>query len=201
MDWQNTARKQRGLSQKLYLIEATTNYDYTIMGSTGNVYNVKITNSPTCTCPDHMTRHNRCKHIYFVLLRIMKAANCDQPNYSNDEIQTFVNNISNIQTVSVDAKIQEKYHKLIEKNKTGDNANINDNNNDIVKGLDDLCPICLDDMDNGDDYIYCKADCGRAVHAVCFTMWTKKNKAACLYCKKTFIVNNKESDGEYINLL
>ena len=170
------------------------------MGSTGNVYNVNISNSPTCTCPDHVTRHNRCKHIYFVLLRIMKANNCDQEIYTNEEIQIFVNNISNIQTVSVDSKTQEKYHKIVDKKNNKIIIDYDDKNN--IKGLDDLCPICLDDMDNGEKYVFCKADCGRAVHEECFTMWTKKNKASCLYCKKSFDLNDiNMNKSDYINLL
>jgi hypothetical protein len=203
MDWLNYSRKQRGMSQKLYLIEATDHFNYVIMGSTGNVYHVNISNSPTCTCPDHTTRHNRCKHIYFVLLRIMKVIDCEQEKYTNEEIEQMVKNINNIQNVSVDSQTQQKYHKLTEKNidKLVDkNSNVSATDN--IKGLDDLCPICLDDMENGEDYVFCKADCGRAVHKLCFDMWTKKNKPSCLYCKKAWKKEPKElTEGEYINLL
>ena len=76
-------RKQRGITQKLFLIETLKKKDeksreYVIMGSTGNVYNVNITNDPTCTCPDYTNHANRCKHIFFVLVRIMKVIDPDK---------------------------------------------------------------------------------------------------------------------------
>jgi uncharacterized Zn finger protein len=37
------------------------------------VYTVKISRHPNCTCPDH-DKGNLCKHILFVMLRVLKLA-------------------------------------------------------------------------------------------------------------------------------
>lgn len=44
------------------------------MGSTGNVYNVIIKDNPSCSCPDYTTKKKRCKHIFLILLKIMKIS-------------------------------------------------------------------------------------------------------------------------------
>ena len=87
-----STRKNRGLTQKLFIIESKSDYDYVIMGSTGNVYDVTISNIPTCTCPDFTTRGNRCKHIYFIMMKIMKVINDEQEEYSDDDIAQMVLN-------------------------------------------------------------------------------------------------------------
>ena len=60
--------------------------------------------------------------------------------------------------------------------------------------VDDMCPICLDDLDNGEELEYCKYSCGKAIHKMCFQMWFHKNSIKCLFCGANF---NKT----YINLL
>lgn len=39
----------------------------------GAVYTVKISRHPHCSCPDH-EKGNLCKHILFVMLRVLKLA-------------------------------------------------------------------------------------------------------------------------------
>lgn len=60
--------------------------------------------------------------------------------------------------------------------------------------VDDMCPICLDDLDNGEELEYCKYSCGKAIHKMCFQMWFHKNSIKCLFCGANF---NKT----YINLI
>jgi hypothetical protein len=38
---------------------------FQIAGTTGNVYTVKVTREPKCTCPDN-AKGNQCKHIIYV---------------------------------------------------------------------------------------------------------------------------------------
>lgn len=179
-------RKQRGITQKLFLIETLTKKDeisreYVIMGSTGNVYNVTISFDPVCTCPDYTTRANRCKHIFFVLVRIMKVYDPDKMRYTSNDLKNMFNNIPEITNIlCVDNDIKDKY--------------IQSKNNKITIKNDDLCPICLDDIQNGEEFEYCQAQCGKCVHKLCFTMWCKKNPANCLVCKTPWGIQ------KYINL-
>jgi len=185
-------RKQRGLTQPIYLIETVieekNQYEkkYIVMGSSGNVYTVNISHTPTCTCPDYTTRQRRCKHIYFVLGRIMQVNEQDEEEYSDTELLKMFSQIPHItNNFIVDNNIKNKYNKL--KNTTPDQNK---------KSTDDLCPICLDDLENGDAIDYCNK-CGKHVHTQCFSMWAKSKGAKCVYCQTTW----KTSTDKYINLL
>ena len=194
------SRKARGKTQKIFLLEchqAENNYarKYDVMGTTRNVYTVNIKNIPECTCPDYQTRHRRCKHIYFILIRIMKVSKDEEDSdyYDNKELQTMFNNIPDI-TANLTAgnKYTEKYKKF---KGTGDKKSIT-----VKQGsLDDICAVCLDDLENGDELDYCRFSCGKNVHKLCHSMWTKKQpKAICLFCRAPWNVTT--ADYEYINL-
>ena len=49
-----------------------TEQKFAVLGSTGNLYDVRITHIPTCSCPDFAKGH-LCKHVIFVMLRVLKA--------------------------------------------------------------------------------------------------------------------------------
>ena len=196
-------RKTRGKHQNIFLIECikpTKDYvrDYVIMGSTGNVYNVKIKDYPECTCPDYVSRHRKCKHIYFVLIRVMQVNKIDE--YLEDEDfydkKTLKKMFKNIPDVANNLQIDDSKKEMYNKMKN----NNNDNNNDchsIKKDTDDLCPICLDDLENGEELDYCKYSCGKYIHKYCFAMMCKKREANCPFCRSPWI---KKEVSTYINL-
>lgn len=192
-----SARKLRGLQQPIYLIETLpiTNNDerqYVVMGTSKKVYNVTINTSPSCDCPDHTTRKTRCKHIYFVLLRIMKVntGNVDQELYTSIEVQNMFNNIPEVtKLLCVDDKMKEKYHKL----KNNESLEVE------KKDTDDLCPMCLDDLNNGSELDYCKYSCGKSIHKDCINMWLSSGKDNCLICREVWN-KEKEKIGNYIVL-
>jgi hypothetical protein len=197
MNYIELARKERGINQRLYLIETIiTNNEYqkqyVVMGSTCNIYTVSIDKSPECTCPDYKQRHKRCKHIYFVLARVMKLDDklVDQLRYTNTELLNMFDNIPQVtENLIVDSSKKQKYESL--KNKPKDSPC-------EKKSIDDVCPICLDDLDNGLDIDHCKYSCGKSVHVECFAMWTKQKGPFCVYCTKNF--NEKPIETEYVNL-
>jgi hypothetical protein len=190
-------RRQRGTTQKLFLIETIIDdkpdeRKYVVMGSTGNVYDVVIKTIPECTCPDYETRGNRCKHIYFILIKVMGVADVEQDEYSKEEIIDMFNNIPQItNNLIVESKFKETYLKL---------KNTDKPKEDTVskKGTDDLCPICLDDLENGDETDYCKFSCGKLVHKVCYGMWIKKKAANCVFCNANWY--GKKEESKYFNL-
>lgn len=193
------SRKARGKTQKLFLVECrdienNTQKVYDIMGTTGNVYTVIIKKEPTCTCPDFMTRHQRCKHIYFALIKIMKVKEEDEDTkeFSVDELKTMFSNIPKItNNLEITSDLKNKYTDLKNKEKT---TSIEVKR----KSLDDLCPICLDDLSNGDDIDYCKYTCGKNIHKACFEMWSKQQNNKCVFCKQSWNITN---NYEYIKLL
>ena len=181
-------RKNRSLTQRLYLIESCKinerlEREYIVMGSTGNVYHVIIKNSPVCNCPDYKQRNNRCKHIYFILIRIMNINNPDKYEYNDDDLENMFKNIPEITNyLQVSHDVKQNYQKI--KNKK------------ISKDLDDFCPICLDELENGENIVTCKFSCGRHVHELCFDMLNRnKTNTECIYCKHSW------DEEKYINLV
>merc|ERR1719210_2478032 len=69
-------RTQRALNQRLYLISRRVQElenIFVVLGSTGNVYYVKFKPDDRikCSCFDARSRKRNCKHILFVLLRVL----------------------------------------------------------------------------------------------------------------------------------
>ena len=181
-------RKHRGKQQKLYFIDSNNIDDYrkefNVMGSTGNVYTVSISNETSCTCPDYKQRHARCKHVFFILLRIMNVNenDVDQNKYSNAEIKDMFDNMPGIiEELKIGNTLKNKYNQ-----KTPKNTKVK------LLGMDDLCPICLEDMNNGEEYDYCQYYCGRAVHINCFDMCKGQNGNNCVFCRNPF--NQKQNN-------
>lgn len=84
-------RKKRALTQKITVLETiySANHDYRaylIEGTTGNQYDVAIRANPWCSCMDFELHKTRCKHIYYVLLKVLKAKNVDKETYTKEEL-------------------------------------------------------------------------------------------------------------------
>lgn len=184
-------RISRALTQRLYLIKNTVinknQHNFIVMGSTGNAYTVSIKQVPTCSCPDNKIRHQSCKHIYFVLMRVLKHTNINNKKFTDDDLEKLFNNLDISKEVTVDDSIVKEYDEKLQ-----------ESNNETTKpkDKDDVCPICFDELDDGGDLDYCKYSCGKYVHVECFKMWTSKNAATCVFCRHVW----NKIDGEYINL-
>lgn len=70
-----------GSEHRMYLIDRTLfsatgakfpGEDFFILGVSGNVYTVTISKVPRCTCPDAQKDGMICKHVFFVLLRVLQ---------------------------------------------------------------------------------------------------------------------------------
>ena len=184
-------RIERAFIQNIYLLHmmATTDThcrEFQVVGTTGNRYIVSIKNSPSCTCPDHVNNHKICKHIYFIMLRVMKVNKIVMNKYTNQELLVLFNNIPNhinsdllyddiITDKPKDSKIQQKY--------------------------DDMCPVCLDDLAHDTPGLdYCKFGCGKSVHTKCFEIWIKSNQYGqhkCLFCRADWTLNDTQPKKPY----
>ncbi len=79
-------RQQRAQREPLRLLREVERGRYDVLGSQGNVYQVRVAQRLECTCPDHKRNGNRCKHIYFILhlyLRLpLESAFASQETFS-----------------------------------------------------------------------------------------------------------------------
>lgn len=181
-------RINNALSQKLYLINQNVlQRQYTIMGSTGNVYTVNINLKSNCTCPDNKLRKVNCKHIYFVLFKILSVP----PSLIDKLDQNTLDNLYK-QEYELDSSIIISPEKKILYDNLCNNVVTNNREND------DICPICLDEITDLKDAYYCKNSCKKNVHICCFNMWAKSKGHICVYCSKQW---NMQDFSTYINLV
>jgi hypothetical protein len=54
------------------------------------------------------------------------------------------------------------------------------------KPIDGQCPICVFDMEPGEDIVWCRASCGQNFHQGCFEKWRQSKmggRITCVYCR------------------
>ena len=178
-----TSRIQRALAQPIYLIDISSMFgpsgiqecNVHVMGASGTDYIVSLVsddNTISCTCPDHQRRHQHCKHIYFVLLRYlrMNANTIAEDAITKETIRNIVSRIFEI---------------AITKTQTNSTLWVPESQKEVEpRDIDDECPICFEDMIDGDDFVRCKYSCGRRVHAQCYKMWQRHHATdTCVYCR------------------
>jgi hypothetical protein len=147
-----------------------------IAGSTGNVYTVSVGLVPSCDCP-HAKKGNQCKHIVYVMLRILKAREdvAYQLALIRSELREVIKNAPPIPGVETDGK-------------DGTEQEGQDGNRKPIEGE---CPICYDELGGNEAIVYCKASCGNNVHKACMQNWiaVSKGKATCPYCRAKWEVD------------
>lgn len=90
-------RRNRGITENIFLKEvkiiSSTEKEYLVLGSSGCEYWVHIGKKQTCSCPDFKRRGLKCKHIYFVLKKILNVDNSivDKNDLENSEIKKIFN--------------------------------------------------------------------------------------------------------------
>jgi len=215
-------RIDRALTQRLYLIQvqvqsatavastasSTTSSSVTlsVLGSTGNVYEVTLSKIPSCTCPDHM-KGNLCKHLLFVMLKVAGLRSNDplvyQSAYITEELETIIAQIQRraahlsgiLANEAVRQKHQSNNNDDTEDQKESENKGVQ--RKPIEKGTE--CPICFDDVY---EYVndlrkltYCQQTCGTNFHAECMKAWTgghgrqhnKKKNPTCPACRQPWV--------------
>lgn len=150
-------------------------------GSTGNVYTQRIKLVPSCDCP-HARFENQCKHIIYVMLRVLKAREevAYQLALTTSELRELLENAPLIPGVETDL------------------MDVNGEQDGNRKPIEGECPICYDELEPGKDAIvYCKASCGNNVHKDCMQKWIAmtRDKATCPYCRATWAAEDGKLGG------
>jgi uncharacterized Zn-finger protein len=172
------AVKDRALTQRLTVLsrerhgsDEVPEEKVVIAGSTGNVYTVNVGLVPECDCP-HANKGNQCKHIIYVMIRILKAP--ERVAYQLALLSSELRDLFSSAPLIPGAKAESQ--------KSSDEEQ--DGNRKPIEGE---CPICYDDLDSGKETIvYCKASCGNNIHQSCMKKWISmatRGKATCPYCR------------------
>jgi len=165
-----------------------------VLGSTGNIYNVELCKVPSCTCPDH-AKGNLCKHILFVMLKVIGLPSSSQLVYQTALLEEELNEIVESLTkrrsqlgMNVVAKkaVREQYAKI------SSGEEVDDTSSDCAerKSIEGDCPICFDSLGSDMKVLtFCKGVCGTNFHAECMRMWTSQCRAdpTCPACRQPWV--------------
>ncbi|KAL0564727.1 hypothetical protein V5O48_017317 [Marasmius crinis-equi] len=202
--------------------------DFTVSGSTGNVYTVYIDNRPSCNCPDAM-KGNHCKHILFVFLKVLQVKRGSTHWYQKALLNSELHEIFD----SAPAPPQLRAHgsladeRVIEawKGATGratsqpSASSSSSSGTRRLPSAEDDCAICYDSMyDEKKTTVealvgileWCRK-CGNAVHKGCWDNYLKFQKTAsdgakCVWCRAPWHGGSKSSGSGmkahegYVNL-
>ena len=166
-------RLDRALKQRMYLISARmikeNDWAFVVEGSTGLHYDVLINKKLSCTCKDFLTRSLICKHIYFIIARVLK----------NSDLINLVGQEPNICIFSLKLNLNENFNKILNPrfNKTAVN--------DIkIEDIKDVCSICYENYSELDKIVKC-VYCKNYFHDDCMKVWLKQAiKCTCPLCRE-----------------
>lgn len=175
-------RIERALSQRLYLLNFDAeSFGYTVQGSTGSNYNLIINPDSIpedwyCTCPDYKTRKSICKHMVFVLFRVLRLP-VGHVSRLLDLDRGHLQSIFNRHQISSSrrpVKIGKSVSVSLDRSPTA-----------TRKPIESDCPICFEEMKPSDQLVWCKFSCGNNLHKGCYVRWAKRNNS-CVYCRAKF---------------
>ncbi|KAL3803444.1 hypothetical protein ACHAWO_003599 [Cyclotella atomus] len=205
-------RIDRALHQRLFLIEASAlstcsnggpSITFSVLGSTGNVYEVTIQKVPHCSCPD-AAKGNLCKHLLFVMLKVVGLPANNQLVYQSAYLSEELDHIfsrlqARLQLLGRDVVANEEVQKVHAVMKNGIEAEEKSVARKEVSGAD--CPICFDDL--GSDLTlltFCKGTCGTNFHKECISTWTRqpshRSNPTCPACRQAW--HDVETGGKCV---
>jgi hypothetical protein len=146
----------------LYMIHPTHNNkrEFAVIQNY-NIYNVNISTIPLCTCG-----YSMCNHMFFVMKKIINY-NKIKKRYTKKELEHFFCNIST--SIIMDSL----YDNIISQGHIVQQINNN------------ICPVCLNNINNIDIIDHCKYSCGYSIHIDCLNIWNNMNPYGyhkCLHC-------------------
>lgn len=171
-------RLSRALSQQMFLLEHNAeDFTYLVQGASFSDYLIDMNPSAnprvwTCTCPDNQTRKSTCKHMLFVLMRVLRLP----PEYLSTKFGIPVRQVNEL--------IDRYSIQRARLPTTAERRVVNTTKKVKRRELDTDCPICYEEMDNTQSLVWCQYGCGNSVHKSCFARWAKRSKpATCVYCR------------------
>jgi hypothetical protein len=203
------------LNEQFYVLEILAEeLKFKISGSTQNVYSISIDKTLctfSCDCPDAkshcINKKCLCKHIVFVLVRVLKYYDIDVYKELKFDEEKFLPFLEKIKTSYVEdlsltnLSLNKKYKLKI-------------NNDNIENSIDKFsaypfeedyeCSICYDLLNIQQELLGCPT-CKQSFHKDCFNKWLQSsNYKNCVYCRsniwKEYGKKNVKS-SDYINLI
>ncbi|KAJ3016865.1 UNVERIFIED_CONTAM: hypothetical protein HDU68_011976 [Siphonaria sp. JEL0065] len=160
-------RIERALSLRQRLLAkrviSPTHTDYKVISSTqGAAYTCSLKKDPECECVDWEVGKN-CKHLLFVLLKVLKRDPSDPLVYQKSLLQEELEDIF---------RVGRQYDPIYLYQQT----RLRSESKDLpvrVPIKDDSCALCYETFIDGDDTIWCQASCGGNIHKECWAAWKR----------------------------
>lgn len=200
-DYNFVSRLDRAFQQRIYVIDCSNNsiesageeggtFKFEVMGNSDTAYNITLKQGGKiyCSCPDHDANWKLCKHMLFVLIRILGISKekvySDYFQLLDDDKKSF--NVTD-ETITLCQAYLKKRESMLLEGVSKDEMGSGVNRKSI--GEDDSCPICLDEFSSTKEKIdWCKGQCGNNVHHSCFVKWsTKQTHVSCVYCRGDWV--------------
>eukprot|EP00667_Euglena_gracilis_P009731 EG_transcript_9897 len=162
------------MESRFYVVRETGPTAFVLKGDiSAREFRVQIGGEQTCSCK---TSHELCVHILFVMLKVYRIPAQNpivwQTALLDDEIAKILS--GRLQRQQVQAAPPRKVTLAASVATTA-----------TRKPVDDVCPICYDDMRNGDALVWCRQGCGSNVHGACMKVWEghHKERLTCPMCR------------------
>jgi hypothetical protein len=175
-------RVQRCITEGLRLLEIDdTKTQIKVMGSTGTEYQVSLNDlNITCNCQDCIRRHRKCKHILFVLSRVLRL--------SESELEQM--GPRSVLAPSIRDNLIFRAKEFVERRAV----------RPISREADDACGICLEPFKA---VVACVRDCEQcwhSAHADCLKEWhtaSRRPVRSCPFCR----ADDKMGDAHILRVL
>ena len=178
-------RVERALSQRLYMIERVDGSNYLVQGSSDSCYVVSLdqnndTNEWSCECPDNEIRGYICKHMIFIMVRVLRLSVNDLARKLDcDDLFALQQLILRHRSNSLHPDT------LLQRDRPINTRNENVREEVTRREINSECPICYEEMKNSERIVWCKYSCGNNVHKGCFDRWarTRGRNLTCVWCR------------------
>jgi len=197
-------RIKRALEERLFVVDnldvSSSCRQFAIMGSTGNVYTVQIGSDVRCTCPDFARGFHNCKHLLYVLIRVLRVSRTDPrlvaKRFPAAEVARLLSEAPHVHpSCLADARVRSAYEQIkggATEQQVQDDASgapkvaathaasagaaplsLSGRPRTPLDDAEELCAICFDDLTSHDDTVWCRRQCGKNVHTLCMEVWIK----------------------------
>ncbi len=180
-------RLGRALNERLYLLSwkivGDDHHEFAVLGSTGNVYTVRVARLTDCSCQDAQKGHT-CKHIYFVICKVLKTdTDSDLPfqrHFLRSELREMLPSRPPIleHDVMADMSVRSTFRDMTGTHVAADLTAL------CAVGFverrpleDNPCAICFEALSVRDALGWCQVGCGFSFHEDCLTRWFSQKQA------------------------
>lgn len=190
-------RIERAFEHRLYLIakkpmvgddpDLPSACKFVVLGNTGFVYSVRLDLRPSCTCPDFKFRRgNTCKHILFVMLRVLKLHVGDPRAWQKALLKSELHELLRLSSANDEAAMASHAVRARYTEIPGSSPRKEEEEKRVQRDLEGDCPVCYESLEGAkEDVVFCRV-CGNNVHRDCFIRWSSSKRAGtvtCVYCR------------------